>query len=260
MLFLVSVYLGSNFVFATVYFFLGPEAVARGIGPGAVSFTQRFEDCFFFSVQTFATIGYGTLIPHGFLANAFVTAEAFFGLLCFALLTGLVFQRFSRPTAKVIFSDKAIIQEIDGVPCLMVRFANLRTNEIAEAQVSLSWAHDEVTKEGEEFRDFGPLKLETERSSMFVLSWTVVHPIDKTSPLYGLQLDDMLKKQAEIFLVMTGWDETFAQTIHARHSYGPDDILWNHRYRDMSYRTPDNQRLILDIRKIHDVEPVRSTT
>jgi inward rectifier potassium channel len=198
----------------------------------------------------------GTVVPHGALANLVVTINALSGLLYIALLTGVFFARFSRPTAKVIFSDKAIIQTIDGIPCLMLRFANLRANQIIEAQVTMTYARNEVTAEGERFRNFGTLNLETNRSSMFVLSWTVVHPIDPSSPLYGLSQKDLLANEAEIFVVMTGWDETFAQTIHARRSYGPDEIFWNYRYEDMAERTPDNRCLILDIRKINNVAPV----
>ena len=180
---------------------------------------------------------------------------AFFGLTYIALLTGLISPVFA-PTAKVIFSDKAVIQPIDGVPCLIARFANVRSNQIVDAQVSMTYAHNEVTKEGERFRDFGYLKLEENRSSMFVLSWTIVHPIDKTSPLYGLTQKDLMDKEAEFIIVMTGWDDTFAQTIHARFSYTPDEIRWSHRFEDIISRTSNNECVTLNVRKINDVVPI----
>ena len=136
-LFLIAVYFGANSIFACIYFLLGPQSLEYGASRAVPTHLgERFLDCFFFSAATFATIGYGTLVPHGLFANIVVTVEAFSGLFCIALLTGIVFARFSRPTAKVVFSDKVIIRKINGKPCLLVRFANLRTNQVAEAQVA----------------------------------------------------------------------------------------------------------------------------
>jgi inward rectifier potassium channel len=254
---LVGFYFLVNVFFGSIFFLMGPSALAH-TDPTVIwsSPLGRFIECFFFSADIFATIGSGVIVPKGHLPNTWVTIVAFSGLTYIAILTGLVFARFSRATAKVIFSDKAVIQPIDGVPCLIARFANVRSNQIVEAKVSMTYAHNEVTEEGERFRDFGYLKLEENRSSMFVLSWTIVHPIDKTSPLYGLTQKDLVEKEAEFIIVMTGWDDTFAQTIHARFSYTPDDIRWNHRFEDIISRTPNNECVILNVRKINDVVPV----
>jgi inward rectifier potassium channel len=246
-----------NVLFGLGYFAAGPSALSHSDGtPVPIHLFDRFMECFFFSVQTLATIGYGKLVPNSIISDLLVTIEAFVGLLIVALMTGLVFARFSRPTARVVFSKAAVINSHDGTPSLIFRMANLRTNQIVEAGIKVSFACNETTSEGEHYRNFYDLQLEREESSMFVLSWTVVHPIDAKSPLYGLTHEDLVERQSEILILMTGWDETFAQTIHARHSYSPDEILFNHRFTDMIHLDEDRKKLLMDVRKIHEVEAI----
>jgi inward rectifier potassium channel len=246
-----------NLLFGLGYFIAGPHALSHTDGsPVPDGLFERFSECFFFSVQTLATIGYGKLVPNSMVSNFLVTVEAFIGLLIVALMTGLVFARFSRPTARVVFSRDAVINFHDGVPSLLFRLANLRANQIVEAGITVVFARNEKTIEGDFYRNFYDLELEREKSPMFVLSWTVVHPITADSPLHGMTRQDMFDQQAEILILMTGWDETFAQTIHARNSYAPEEILWNHRFKDMIDIDDERGKLLMDVRKISEVEPI----
>lgn len=216
-----------------------------------------FLDAFFFSVQTMASIGYGVMHPRTTYAHTVVTIESFIGLLGLAITTGLVFARFSRPTARVLFSQVAVIIPHNGVPTLMFRAANKRGNQILEAQLQVSLLRDEISLEGEFMRRFYDLKLLRSRTSAFALSWTVMHPIDETSPLLGATTESLVEEETTITVSLTGLDETVSQTIHARHTYTAQDILWNMRFVDIVSWTPDGERYI-DYTHFHDVEPCNS--
>jgi inward rectifier potassium channel len=245
---LVMLYFGVNALFAVGYTLCGPNAL-EGI-PAGETFPHRVLDAFFFSVQTLATIGYGKITPRGLPANILVTIEALLGLLGVALATGLLFARFSRPTARVVFSRVAMISPHEGVPSLLFRMANARLNQIVEARVAVTLAKDEVTAEGERYRTFYDLQLERSVSPIFVLSWTVVHPINEQSPLKGMTREKLMETQAELIVTLTGIDETFAQTIHTRFSYTPDEIIWNGTFEDILTRD-DTHRIMIDLAKIH---------
>ncbi len=251
-LYLIAIYFLINTFFAVLYWLLGPGALE---GASMTNPLIRFEECFFFSVQTLATIGYGKLTPISFEANMIMTVQALVGLFAIALQTGLVFARFSKPTSKVVFSNHALMQVIDGEVSLLFRVANARMNQIAEATAHVTMLITEVTKEGESYRNFHDLKLERSNSPVFALSWTIVHVIDKESPLFGKNLKELADANAEIFVNITGIDETFAQTVHARMSYVPSDILTNHRFSDIIKLTKRG-KVTLDISKIHGFEPI----
>ena len=240
------VYLGANLVFA-----LGYLAIGDGIEEARPG---NFADAFFFSVQTMATIGYGKMAPRGIWANLLVTQEALVGLLGLALVTGLVFAKFSRPTARVIFSRNAVITRFDGVPSLLVRMANERGNQIAEAQAHLVLLRTERTPEGEEIRRAHDLKLRRSHSAFFAFTWLVVHPITPESPLHGETADSLRTKDVDLVASMTGLDETLSQSVHARHAWAPDQILWGRKFVDVLVTLEDGRRAI-DYRKFHDVEP-----
>jgi inward rectifier potassium channel len=243
-----------NIIFAALYVACGPDSLMGATINSNTPLLARFEDAFFFSVQTFATIGYGRLVPNGFLPNVLVTLEAFVGLVGFAMATGLVFARFSRPTARVLFSNYAVINQHDKTPSLMFRLANLRGNQIVEAVISVNLSIQETTNEGESYRTFYELKLEQQRSPIFILTWTVVHPIDQDSPLYGMTDQKLRDSQAEVIVSLSGIDNSFSQSIHARFSYIPDDILWNKRFQDMVSPPVDaHSKALVDIGKIHDI-------
>jgi inward rectifier potassium channel len=204
--------------------------------------TGSFADMFFFSVQTMATIGYGKMEPNTLVSNVLVSIQAFVGLLAIAMMTGLVFAKFSRPTARVRFCIKAVVSPRNGVPSMMFRMANLRGNRIVEADIHVVLAWDDVTLEGEQVRVFQDLETTRKRSAFFVLTWTAVHPINTTSPLWGAELDALAMRRAEIVVSIIGLDETFSQTVHARHSYRPEDIVWGARFADVLTINPDGSR------------------
>jgi inward rectifier potassium channel len=241
---LFAVYIASNAVFATLYL-LGGDTI-EGARPGS------FTDAFFFSVQTMSTIGYGKMVPRLLWSNALVAIEALTGLLGLALVTGLIFAKFSRPTARVLFSRVAVVTQRDGLPCLMFRMANQRGNQIVEARVHVVLARTETTLEGEVLRRLCDLELTRTQNALFALSWTVIHPITAMSPLCGATASDLAAAEAEIIVSMTGLDETFAQTVHARHSYVSDEIVWGARFVDILSRLPDGRRLV-NYAQFHDV-------
>ncbi len=240
-------YLVSNALFAFAY--LLEAGSIHNARPGS------FLDAFFFSVQTMATIGYGAMYPQTAYANAIVALEALVGLLGVAMVTGLAFARFSTPTAKVMFSDVAVIAPRNQVPTLMLRAANRRRNSILEAQMRLTLARNELTDEGEFMRRLHDLKLIRNGTPIFALSWTAMHPIDEKSPLYGCTAESLAEQEIELIVTLTGIDETVSQTIHARYSYVAEEILWNMRFVDILGKTPEGKRYV-DYRRFHDVIPV----
>ncbi len=209
-------------------------------------------NAFFFSVQTFGTIGYGYMFPRSFAADAIVTVETFTGLVYVALATGLVFARVSRPTARVTFSQVAVINEFDGAPTLMFRAANRRANQIFEAEVMVSMARDVTTSEGHQIRRFEELRVLRSRTPLFAYTWVVMHPIDQTSPIWGANREQLLRDRIEIVVVLSGVDDRYAQRIHARHSYSADEIRWDKRFADVLSIQPDGRRLV-DYSRFHDV-------
>jgi inward rectifier potassium channel len=234
-----------NCLFASGYLIAGGIEHAR---PGS------FADAFFFSVQTMATIGYGTMAPAGLVANLLASGEALTGLLTFALVTGLVFSKFSRPTARVRFTRNAVISLRDGVPSLMFRMANVRANQIVEAQIHVVFARQEHTLEGEEVRRFYDLELTRYRNAIFVYSWTAIHPIDLNSPLYDATAQSLKESDADITVSLTGIDETFSQTVYARYYYDAEDIIWGARLADITARTPEGE-FFLDFTQYDQVVP-----
>ncbi|NJK41015.1 MAG: ATP-sensitive inward rectifier potassium channel 10 [Acaryochloridaceae cyanobacterium SU_2_1] len=246
LLVLAAGYIAINLLFALAYW-LGGNGIANAT-PG------NFIDAFFFSVQTFGSIGYGTMHPITIYTNLVVTLEAFTSILSMALITGLAFARFSRPAARVLFSRVAVITPYNGVPTLMFRTANQRQNQILEATLNLYFLQDEVSSEGDFMRHLYHLKLLRHRTPTFSLTLTVMHPIDQDSPLYGATLDSLEQTKANLIVSLTGIDDTVAQALHARYTYGPRDILWNHKFIDVFHRTPDGHRYI-DYTHFHDVTP-----
>lgn len=247
----VIAYVTSNSLFASGYLLEGD--VIENARPGS------FLDAFFFSVQTMATIGYGKMAPLTTLANALVASEALVGMLGLAVVTGLVFAKFSRPTARVLFSRVAVVAPYDGVPSLMFRMANERASQIVEAQLHAVVLRDETTAEGEPVRRAHDLRLRRSRSAVFALTWTAIHPITPDSPLHGEDPASMLAKRADLVVSVTGFDESLSQSVHARHGYGPSDLVWGARFEDILGQLPDGRQAI-DYRKFHDVvplEPVR---
>ncbi len=243
-LIIATMYLSTNAIFATLYM----------VGGDCISGAEKgsFADAFFFSVQTLSTIGYGVMAPKGPVGGALVTFEAFVGLLGMAMASGLMFSKFARPTARVLFSSKLIVSTRNGKPCLMLRMANGRGNEIVEATLRISVLKPEITEEGERMRRFYDLALARSQTPLFSITWTVIHVIDEASPLYGETEASLREMNVRFIVTLTGIDSTFAQTVHARTSYVGSDMVWGGRFVDVTSQLPDG-RLQVDYTKFHDV-------
>jgi inward rectifier potassium channel len=248
LLFVVG-FIGFNLVFAGLY----------SLEPGSLGDSSRDGgpasplDAFFFSVQTVATIGYGVLYPRNLYANVLVTIEIMGGVIGFAMGNGLMFARFSRPTARIMFSNIAVVAPHNGVPTLMFRTANQRHNLILEAHVRVVLTRTETSTEGRAMRRFRDLAVERRDNLTFVLSWTVMHPIDASSPLHGMSPRDIAASDLSIVVVMNGTDESFAQPVYARHVYAARDIVWGRHFADIIGVTDDG-RPTIDYGKFHSVD------
>lgn len=253
--FVVVGYLIANSFFALAYLACGDGAL---LAPENLHIGNRFWEAFFFSVHTMATIGYGNITPVGIAANLIVTFEALFGLLAFALITGMLFSRFSRPTAKILFSDNAVIAPYRGITAFEFRITNGRCNELIELHATVMYSQFE-DHDGRRVRRFYPLQLERERVAFFNLSWTLVHPIDESSPLFGKTEHELLASDAEVLILLTGIDETFSQTVHTRSSYKAEEVVWKAKFGDIYNPPTPTGRLTIDVRKLHSIERLNET-
>lgn len=242
-------FLGFNVLFAVLYSIV-PGSLVDGSNSGQPATPL---DAFFFSVQTVATIGYGILYPKTLYANILVTIEIMGGVIGFAMGNGLMFARFSRPTSRIMFSKIAVIAPHNGVPTLMFRAANQRHNLILEAHVRVALTRTEMSSEGRAMRRFRDLEIERRDNLTFILSWTVMHPINEKSPLHGMSQEDFAASDMTIIVVMTGTDESFAQQVHARHTYTAKDIVWGRHFADIIGRTEDG-RATINYGKFHSLD------
>ena len=246
--FVTLIFLALNAVFGTGFWLLG----------GVVNAVDWIDN-FFFSVQTLATIGYGAMYPLSRATEVLMTVEAVVGVLLTAVVTGLCFAKFARPTSRVLWSNICVVSDRDGVPTMMFRVANERMNHIVEANIRVALLRSEVTLEGERLRKVVDMDLVRSSTPSFILTWTVLHPITRSSPLYGLNLEQFLALQPEILLTMTGLDETLMQTIHARHSYVPSEVHWGARFADILGKVAPDGRRIVDYHQFHLSIPAKLT-
>ncbi len=237
---LVTGFLLTNLLFAGIYLAVGMEHFTR---PGGAGLLDKFLDAYFFSAQTLTTVGYGHISPGSHLASAVAACESLLGLLSFALATGLLYGRFSRPHAQIRFSAQALVAPYREGRGLMMRFVNRRSNQLIEVEVSVVLSlRDPETQ----MRRFHALTLERNRISLFPANWTVVHPIDETSPLAGLVEADLLASGAEFIVLVKAFDDTFSQTIYQRTSYTAAEVRWGARFLPMTKVELDGS-LIMDI-------------
>jgi inward rectifier potassium channel len=243
---LAGAYFGLNALFAALYL-VGGDNIA-GATPG--SFTEAFE----FSVQTFATIGYGVFAPKTGWAHALVSIEALFGIVYSAFATGLMFAKFARPSARVLFAQRAVVAMHEGHPTLQIRMANGRFNQMVEASATLRLSRMEVTAEGMAMRRFHDLPLLRSTSPVFALSWTLFHRIDEKSPLYGQSPATLAGSDTFLIVGLSGMDETVAATVHARKLYMASDLAFNHRYVDIM-DTEGGDRMVIRYDRFHQTRP-----
>ena len=241
-------YFAINALFGAAYWLVpGSLANAR---PG------KFSDAFFFSVETLSTVGYGEWSPATFYGHMVASIESFVGLLAVAMTTGIVFVRFSRPRARIMFSREAVVAPFNGVPTLMIRAANERHNLLLEASVRVTLIRREVTLEGVTIRRLIDLPLVRDQNPTFVLTWTVMHAIDAGSPLYGRTEEQLAESQETMVVSIVGIDETLNETVYARQEYRLGMIRFNHRFIDVV--TQDGERTTVDLRRLHDLTPIEA--
>lgn len=239
-----------NILFALVYLGLGIENL-DGIKPQGTQF-QHFMDAFFFSAQTISTVGYGHISPSGLPSNFVAALESFIGLLSFALAAGLLYGRFSRPSAKIRYSKNMVVAPYKDITGLMFRLANLRSNQLVEVEVSVSLTYNAMI-DGKSVRQFSPLELERKSIGLLVLSWTVVHPITEDSPLKNMDEEFLKASEAEFLVMLKAFDDNFSQTVHSRTSYTDEEVVWNAKFLPAISRDESGVNL-LELQKIDALE------
>jgi inward rectifier potassium channel len=245
LLVIVAGFMLVNVLFAVGFLFVGG---VKGARPGSLA------DAFFFSVETMGTIGYGAMYPESLAANVLMVAESMASLILTALATGLVFAKFSRPTARVVFTRECAISTWNGVPTLMLRIGNERGNQIVDVRIRAVLVRTEQLAEGGTFYRMVDLKLSRAHALSLSRSWTVLHPIDVHSPLHGATPESLATEEVELQILIVGLDDTSMQTIHASHRYYANQILFGSKHADVLVETDDGN-LLLDLRKFHEVVP-----
>ncbi len=245
-----AAYVAVNTIFAILYYSLGPGHLIGGDAPHKL---DRFLIAFFFSAHTLTTVGYGNVAPGSIWANVFAATEALIGLMGFALITGVLFGRFSRPSARIGFSESALVAPYEGRTSLQFRIVNRRPNALMEmeATVILMWV---VGEPGKQKRTFQGLPLERDDIDFLALTWTIVHPIDESSPLFGKTKEDLEQKQVEVIVLIKGFDETFSQSVRARYSYRFDEIDWNEKFTP-AFDFDETGGMVLNINKVGNHAP-----
>jgi inward rectifier potassium channel len=242
---LAAFFLVFDLLFGFLYY-LSPGCVANLNPPGLAG-------DFFFSVETLATVGYGEMHPATFYGHTVAMIEIFVGLMSLALITGLMFARFSRPRARFLFTKNAVIRPVSGKPTLMFRAANERQNVVQDASAQLYLLRDEITEEGYPIRRIIDLPLLRSQHPMFALTWSIMHVIDDASPLKGETAESLSNARSFFVLILSGTDENTGQTLMARAEYSSEDLRWNASFRDILDREPDGTTHV-DYGKFHDVE------
>jgi len=250
--FIAATYIAINGLFAGAYLLCGSDALQSSAGYFA---NQPFYRAFFFSVDSFATIGYGNIVPVGVIPNTLVTIEAFLNIVGVALATGVIFARFSRPSARIVYSSKAIVAPYRDKTALEFRIANARTSQLIDVEVQAILTKIEQVG-GTTVRRFHELELERNRVVFFPLSWTVVHPIGPESPMWGMTQADFVKADVELLVLLIATDETLSQTVHSRSSYQADEVVWGAKFANMFLRSETEGIIGMKLDRIHDIEPV----
>ena len=243
-------YITMNTLFALIYFSLGADQLQGADAPTAF---DHFLNSFFFSAHTLTTVGYGSISPKGIAANFVAAFEAMVGLMGFALATGLLYGRVSRPSARIGFSENMLIAPYQDGTSLQFRIVNKRPNNLMELEAKVLLMTVEGAA-GRPTRRYQTLQLERESVYFFPLTWTIVHPIDQNSPMFGKNADDLAKLQAEVLILIKGFDDTFSQTVHARYSYRYDEVVWGARFA-LAFEIDEAGDIVLDLEKVGALAP-----
>jgi inward rectifier potassium channel len=236
-----------NLVFGTIYFFIGPEKIHVN---NDHAIWYQYMECISFSVQTLATVGYGVLNPDSFSTNVLSSVEALLGVLIFAIMTGICYTRFSKPTGGYKFSEKVLVSPYQNINSIQLRVANHRKSNIVEVEATLMLSM-EVDDNGVNKRLFLNLPLERNKIYYLPLSWTIVHPITTDSPLYNKTAEDLQVGNAELILMVKAHDDAYAQTVHGVTSYTYEEFVWGAKF-ESSYYTGKNGVAVFEIDKLGD--------
>jgi inward rectifier potassium channel len=244
---LLAYFFIANLLFASIYYLIGTEHL---MGIVATSRLEKFYESFFFSAQTLTTVGYGRISPVGFITSLVAAIESLLGLLGFALATGLLYGKFSRPVAHIRYSNVALIAPYLEAKAFMFRIINERSHQLIEVIAEVVLSRLEMKEDGSLIRKYYGLQLERNKVNFFPSNWTLVHPITAESPLFGLNSDDLLKAETEIMILIKGFDDSFAQTVHSRNSYTSNEIVWNAKFENMQENK--GHMTLVDISKLSD--------
>jgi inward rectifier potassium channel len=250
-LLVLSAYLVVNIIFAFIYTALGPNSLD---GTDSHTYFTHFMDALFFSAQTMSTVGYGHISPKGMATNSVAALESMMGLLAFALATGLLYGRFSRPSAQIIYSKHLLMAPYAATgKAIMFRLANLRRNMLIDLEIEIVFSYNEVV-DGKTLRRFYPLELERRKVSVLTLNWTIVHPLDENSPMFDMTKEALINSEAGFAVLLRAFDDTFSQTVHSRTQYQAHEIIWGAKFKPALDRDEDG-RIVLDLSKINEHEP-----
>ena len=250
-LLVLGCYILTNVLFALIYVTIGIENLNGADGHTPF---EHFMDAFFFSAQTISTVGYGHISPRGMLTNSVAAIESMIGLLAFALATGLLYGRFSRPYARIIYSDDMIVAPYRGGRGLMFRIANYRRNTLVDLAVEVIFSYNNEA-DGKQVRQFFPLELERSRVSLLTLTWTIVHPLDDKSPLRDITPEDLKNTKASFAILMSAYDDTFAQTVRSRTSYEYHEVKWGRKFIP-AFQNDKDGRVIIDLSTVSNHQEV----
>ena len=251
-LIIFTVYTLFNAIFAFGYLIIGMENLA---GVQAITPVEKYLEAFFFSIQSFTTVGYGRISPLGLGANILAALESLIGLLSLAIATGLLFAKFTRPISKIIYSKKATIAPYMDGKGFMFRIANQLNNQLIELEVIVSLSLTRF-ENGKATRKFYQLPLERNKIQFFPLTWTIVHPIDENSPLYNYTHEDFIQSDAEFLILLKGFDDAFSQTVHSRYSYKYYEVIWGGKFNSV-FKNNENGKVNLYLDQIHDIEKIQ---
>lgn len=252
LLVILAGYLVANLIFACIYYAIGTEHFG---GLETQDNAHMFMSLFFFSAQTLTTVGYGHVYPIGYAASSVSAIESLLGLLGFALATGLLYGRFSRPKADILYSKNMLVAPYQGINGLMFRISNKMQYELIEVEASVNISYNDPESKK---REFDALKLEINRINFLPLSWTIVHPIDDESPIKGWTVDDIVDRDTEVIILIKAINDTFSQTVYSRYSYKAQEIVDRAKFKPLKQEADRTGKIMISVTDIHEFHSVET--